>query len=154
VWSSRWNVNWQRKPKHSEETFSSETSQIPHDLTWTVVKKLATNLLSYGAASYSATTIIVIYLCEKIITEIQVLAMLHLSDNLKKPRFHHVCYVDIRAIFHLHCVDMLMICLRTKLHTLSPSVPFIIVFKSQAKNSTARHIVFILHSDFITSNYL
>jgi hypothetical protein len=36
MWSSRWNENWQRKPKYSEKTCPSATCppQIPHDLPW------------------------------------------------------------------------------------------------------------------------
>jgi hypothetical protein len=47
---------------------------------------------------------------------------------------------------------MLYLC--TKFHMLSPSDSFVIIFKPEAKNFTARHIVFILHFDFITSNDL
>jgi hypothetical protein len=36
VWSSRWNENWQGKPKYSEKTCTVPLCppQIPHDLTW------------------------------------------------------------------------------------------------------------------------
>jgi hypothetical protein len=36
VWSSRWNDNWQGKPKYSEKTSPNSTfpPQIPHDPTW------------------------------------------------------------------------------------------------------------------------
>jgi hypothetical protein len=57
VWSSRWNENWQGKPKYSEKTGSSATSSTTNR-TWPGLGsnpsrsggKPATNRLSYGTA--------------------------------------------------------------------------------------------------------
>jgi hypothetical protein len=48
MWSSRWNENWQGKPKNSEKTCSSATLSTVNP-TWPDTGS-ATNRLSYGAA--------------------------------------------------------------------------------------------------------
>jgi hypothetical protein len=57
VWNSRWNENWQGKPKYSETTYPSATLSTTNP-TWLDLGsnpgrrsgKLATNPLSYGTA--------------------------------------------------------------------------------------------------------
>jgi hypothetical protein len=59
LWSNQWNENWQRKPKYSERTCLSATLSITNP-TWLDLGsntgrrggKPATNLLSYGTASW------------------------------------------------------------------------------------------------------
>jgi hypothetical protein len=58
VWNSRWNENWQGKPKYSGNKPAPAPlcpPQIPHHLTWdrteaAAVGSRATNRLSYGTA--------------------------------------------------------------------------------------------------------
>jgi hypothetical protein len=56
MWSSRWNENWQRKPKYSEKTYPSAT--VYPNPTWPDLGsnpdirdgKLTNNCLRYGTA--------------------------------------------------------------------------------------------------------
>jgi hypothetical protein len=59
VWSSRWNENWEGKPKYSEKTYPSATLSTTNP-TWSDLGrrggKPATNCLSYGTAFENAVT--------------------------------------------------------------------------------------------------
>jgi hypothetical protein len=50
MWSSRWNENWQGKPKNSEKTCPVPLCppQIPHEMTWVRTRAAAVGSLSYG----------------------------------------------------------------------------------------------------------
>jgi hypothetical protein len=50
VWSSRWNENWQGKPKYSEKTCPSATLSTTNPIWPDLGSNPATNRLSYGTA--------------------------------------------------------------------------------------------------------
>jgi hypothetical protein len=114
MWSSRWNENWQGKPKYSEKTCPSSTisTRNPHDMAW--ARSWAAWVGSRRLTAWLQYISMLVKIChhhlwydECIIAGYGAAKKRDFSDRLRPvsaPPFSSLCFKDFLTVEHQDCV--------------------------------------------------